>query len=225
MSAVVGDDLLLVMRRIDALLGEPSMPSLADDTLLAALQRIEDLLSGGGAGGTVTSVGLEGDGTAINTTVLNSPITGAGTMRLVLKKQDMNTVLAGALAGGGGTSTPTYRKLQLRDLTTVPQVKTTDFTIDSTLQSGQVYLCDSSLVSSALVPTLCNPAAVVAGWGVWIVVTDATKGVMPTVSSGMGIIFNGVAASSVTLDILGQTLYLFSNGVDTWYVGAYYSGH
>ena len=66
---------------------------------------------GGGSGGTVTSVGLQGDGTIFNTSVLNSPIISTGILGpLVLRNQAAWTVLGNATSG---SAAPTFVNCQL----------------------------------------------------------------------------------------------------------------
>lgn len=64
--------------------------------------------------GTVTSVGLTGDGVIFNTTVTNSPITTSGDLIPVLLTETANTVLAGPPSSI--PATPTFRALVTADL-------------------------------------------------------------------------------------------------------------
>ena len=59
--------------------------------------------------GTVTSVGMTGDGVIFNSTVSGSPVTSSGTLAPSLLTQTANTVLAGPTSGGA--TTPTFRAL------------------------------------------------------------------------------------------------------------------
>lgn len=63
--------------------------------------------------GTVSYVGLQGDGTVFNTSVPGSPITGAGTLAPTLANQSPHTFLAGSSTSA--TTTPSFRALALSD--------------------------------------------------------------------------------------------------------------
>ncbi len=64
--------------------------------------------------GTVTSVGMAGDGIIFNPTVAGSPVTASGTLAPQLLTQTPNTVLAGP--GSGPSATPTFRSLAPADM-------------------------------------------------------------------------------------------------------------
>jgi microcystin-dependent protein len=64
--------------------------------------------------GTVTSVGMTGDGVIFNSTVTGSPVTTSGTLAPSLLAQTANTVLAGPTSGGAAT--PNFRSLVGPDL-------------------------------------------------------------------------------------------------------------
>lgn len=64
--------------------------------------------------GTVTSVGLVGDGTVFNNSVTNSPVTTVGTLTPTLHTQIANTIFSGP--SGGGATTPTFRALVTADM-------------------------------------------------------------------------------------------------------------
>jgi hypothetical protein len=72
--------------------------------------------TGGGGGGTVTSVAMTGDGEVFNTTVTGSPITTAGTLVPVLKAQAANTILAGPANDAAPDAAPTFRGLVMNDM-------------------------------------------------------------------------------------------------------------
>src|SRR6185437_5324749 len=65
--------------------------------------------TGGGGSGTVTSVGMTGDGTVFQTSVTGSPVTTSGTLSQVLVSQAKNTFLAGP--SSGSNAAPTFRVL------------------------------------------------------------------------------------------------------------------
>jgi ribosome modulation factor len=70
--------------------------------------------SGGAGSGSVTSVGMTGDGVIFNTTVIGSPITSSGTLAPALLTQTAQTFLAGPASGAAAT--PTFRAIAPADL-------------------------------------------------------------------------------------------------------------
>ena len=81
-------------------------------------------LAAGGAGGTVTSVGLTMPGIF---TVTNSPVTTTGTLTASLASQTANTVF---IAPNGSAGAPTFRALVAADIPTLAQSKITNLTTD-----------------------------------------------------------------------------------------------
>ena len=65
----------------------------------------------------VTSVGFEGDGTVLSSTV-SGPVTGSGILSATLLTQSANLILAGPATGSAAT--PTFRSLVLADLPSIP---------------------------------------------------------------------------------------------------------
>lgn len=68
--------------------------------------------------GTVTSVGMAGDGVIFNSTVTNSPVTSSGTLTPVLLTHAQNLVLAGPASGSAAA--PTFRALVALDIPAIP---------------------------------------------------------------------------------------------------------
>lgn len=66
--------------------------------------------------GTVTSVGMTGDGTIYNSSVTGSPVTSSGVLAPSLKTQTANTVLSGPTSGSAAA--PTFRALVAADMPT-----------------------------------------------------------------------------------------------------------
>lgn len=98
--------------------------------------------------GTVTSVGMIGDGVIFNSSVTNSPVTGAGDLTPVLLTQTANKILAGPTSGGAAA--PTFRSLVVADIPVL--------TIDGTTVSNGVT--GSGAVVLAAAPALTgNPTA------------------------------------------------------------------
>jgi len=96
-----------------------SIPIATVVTTSAAISSITDVRTmfvsnGGTSSGTVTSVGMTGDGIIFNPTVSGSPITSSGTLAPQLLTQAAKTVLAGPASGPAAT--PTFRALASADL-------------------------------------------------------------------------------------------------------------
>lgn len=68
------------------------------------------------AGGGLTSVGVNGDGTVFNAASTNSPLTANGAITLALVAQTPNTFLAGPATGS--SAAPTFRAITAADLPT-----------------------------------------------------------------------------------------------------------
>lgn len=120
---------------------------------------------GGGGSGTVTSVGLTGDGTIFDSSVTGSPVTTSGTLAPSLKTQTANRVLAGPTTGAAAA--PTFRSLVSDDLPTVPITKGGTGATDAatartnlgiintvTLSGGNVGGTIAAGVTSYLAPTV-----------------------------------------------------------------------
>lgn len=75
-------------------------------------------VSGGGSSGTVTSVGLNGDGTVFQSSVAGSPVTVSGSFSPALVNQSANSVFAGPTTGSAAA--PTFRSLVSGDLPAIP---------------------------------------------------------------------------------------------------------
>jgi len=122
-------------------------------------QQVGSVITGGG-GGTVTSVGMSGDGVVFTSTVSGSPVTTSGTLGpQVLLSQGANTVFSGPASGTNAA--PSFRKLTLADLPAgvgVGTVTSVAFTGDGTIFAAVV---SGSPITGAgtLVPTLLAQAA------------------------------------------------------------------
>lgn len=123
--------------------------------------------------GTVTSVGMTGDGIIFNSAVTGSPITTSGTLVPVLKNQNANTFLAGP--SSGSAATPTFRFLATADLpssavtnsgnlstlfNTSISAQTLSFTANNALSKG-IF----SNPSGSLAPPGFNALTITAGTG------------------------------------------------------------
>jgi hypothetical protein len=90
-------------------------------------------------GGTVTSVGMTGDGTVFAASVPGSPVTVSGTLAPALASQVVNKVLAGPASGP--SAAPTFRSLVTADLPagvgTVTSVQGT-LTINNPILTGSL---------------------------------------------------------------------------------------
>jgi hypothetical protein len=101
--------------------------------------------------GTVTSVGMTGDGVIYNASVSGSPVTGAGTLAQSLLSQANGAVLIGPVSGG--PSTPTFRTLQNSDLPS--RVASFSYVID-----GGGSVPTTGIKGQLCIPTACT----ITGW-------------------------------------------------------------
>jgi hypothetical protein len=85
-------------------------------TAISSITDVRTMFVSGGAtsSGSVSSVGMAGDGIIFNPTVFGSPITSSGTLTPQLLTQTAKTILAGP--GSGPAATPTFRALAAADL-------------------------------------------------------------------------------------------------------------
>ncbi len=103
--------------------------------------------------GSVTSVGMTGDGTVFNTVVTGSPITNSGTLVPTLHTQTANTFLAGPISGSAVA--PTFRSIIAADVPTLNQNTTgTAANITATSNSTLTTLSTLSLPYSQLSGTV-----------------------------------------------------------------------
>ncbi len=92
--------------------------------------------------GTVTSVGMTGDGIIYSPTVPGSPTTTSGTLTPQLLTQSSNKVLAGP--GSGQAATPTFRSLVAGDLPATISSNTTGNAATATALASSPTQCGSS---------------------------------------------------------------------------------
>ena len=98
--------------------------------------------SGATSSGSVTSVGMTGDGIIFSPTVPGSPITSTGTLAPQLLTQTANTVLAGP--GSGPAATPTFRALAPADLPATISSNTTGNAATATALASSPTQCSSN---------------------------------------------------------------------------------
>ena len=92
--------------------------------------------------GSVTSVGMTGDGIIFSPTVSGSPVTSSGTLAPQLLTQTANTVLAGP--GSGPAATPTFRALAPADLPATISSNTTGNAATATALASTPAQCGSN---------------------------------------------------------------------------------
>jgi hypothetical protein len=111
--------------------------------------------------GTVTSVALSVPGFL---SVSGSPITGSGTLAVTLATQTANTVLAGPASGSAAT--PTFRALDVADMTIVTQAISalaidwsTGYVFTKTLGANSTFTFSNNLSGQTIVVRLTNTAS------------------------------------------------------------------
>jgi hypothetical protein len=122
------------------------------------------------ASGSVTSVGMTGDGVIFNTTVQGSPITASGTLTPQLLTQAANSILAGP--SSGNAAAPTFRALVGADLPT-PSAAALGGIKSATCGSGQ-FVNQISTGGSAACATPTSVSGSDYGLGNGTTVLDAT---------------------------------------------------
>ena len=113
-------------------------------TAISSITDVRTLFVSGGAtsAGTVTSVGMTGDGIIFSPTVSGSPITSSGTLAPQLLTQTANSVLAGP--GSGPVATPTFRALGPADLPASISSNTTGNAATATTLASSPTQCGSN---------------------------------------------------------------------------------
>ncbi|MGO8792684.1 MAG: hypothetical protein ACLQVL_35580 [Terriglobia bacterium] len=125
----------------------PSIPIATVVTSSTAITSITDVRtmfvsSGASGSGTVTSVGMTGDGIIFSPTVSGSPITASGTLVPQLLTQTANTVLAGP--GSGLAATPIFRGLVAADLPATISSNTTGNAATAAALASSPVQCGSN---------------------------------------------------------------------------------
>jgi hypothetical protein len=136
--------------------------------------------------GSMTSVGMTGDGIIFSPTVSGSPVTSSGTLAPQLLTQTANTVLAGP--GSGPSATPTFRSLAAADLPATISSNTTG----------------NSATASALVstPTQCSSN----NWATGI----STSGNANCLQPGFSNLTGSLALGQTPLTTAGDLLFASS---------------
>ena len=122
-----------------------SIPIATAVTTITAISSITDVRTmfvSSGASGSVTSVGMAGDGIIFSPTVSGSPITSSGTLTPQLLPQTANKVLAGP--GTGPAATPTFRGLMAADLPATMSSNTTGNAATATALASSPVQCGSN---------------------------------------------------------------------------------
>ena len=113
-------------------------------TAIASLSDVRTMFVSGGAtgSGSVTSVGMAGDGIIFSPAVSGSPITSSGSLAPQLLTQTANAVLAGP--GSGPAATPTFRALASADLPATISSNTTGNAATATALASSPTQCGSN---------------------------------------------------------------------------------
>jgi hypothetical protein len=161
--------------------------------------------------GTVTSVGMSGDGIIFNSTVSGSPITASGTLAPQLLTQAAKTVLAGP--GSGPAATPTFRALASSDLPTSITSNTSGNAATATALASNPTQCSgnnwatgiaSSGNANCLQPGFSNLAG------------SLTLGQTPLTTAG-DLLFTNSTPALARLSIGGSNQFLgISGGLPAW---------
>lgn len=125
--------------------------------------------SGGGSGGSVSSVGLVGPPQFI---ITGSPVTSSGTLQIGLASQSSNTVWAGP--SGGPSAAPGFRSLVLADLPTITSVGVVTAGTWNATPIANGYLANSSMTFGSQVLSLGATAVVQGNAGKVQLSTGAT---------------------------------------------------
>lgn len=158
--------------------------------------------------GTVTSVGMTGDGVIFNSSVTGSPITTSGTLTPTLLTQTANRFLAGPTTGSAAT--PTFRALVTADLpagvgTVTSVAMTGDGVIFNSTVSGSPITASGTLIPALLTHTantvFAGPTTGSAATPTFraLVTADLPAGtgtVTSVAMTGDGVIFNATVSGS-----------------------------
>ncbi len=111
-------------------------------TAISSVTDVRTLFVSNSTTGSVTSVGMTGDGIIFSSAVSGSPVTSTGTLAPQLLIQTANTVLAGP--SSGSPATPTFRTLAPADLPASISSNTTGNAATATALAGTPAQCGSN---------------------------------------------------------------------------------
>jgi len=172
--------------------------------------------------GTVTSVGMTGDGIIFSPTVSGSPVTSSGTLSPQLLTQTANTLFAGP--GSGPAATPTFRNLAAADLPATIASNTTGNAATASAFASSPTQCGTNNwatgVSSSGNANCSQPAfsnisgtvTVLQGGTGQTTVSAAFNALSPLATEGDLPYYH--SSSNTRLGIGGTNAFLTSNGTD-----------
>ncbi len=191
----------------------PIATVVTNGTAISSITDDRTLFVSGGAGGSgsVTSVGMTGDGIIFSPTVSGSPITSNGTLAPQLLTQTANTVLAGP--GSGQAATPTFRALAPGDLPATLFSSTTGNAATATALASPPTQCSSNNWATGI-STSGNANCQQPGFG--NLSGSLTLGQTPLTSAG-DLIFANSAPALSRLPIGRTNQFLgISGGLPAW---------
>lgn len=145
-------------------------------------------------GGSVTSVGLQGDGVVFAPAVPGSPVTSSGTLAPALNAVSPNLVLAGPAAGAAAT--PTYRALVAADIP---------------IGAGSVTSVNLSVTTSSLLSASVSGSPITSSGTISLTITFATQAANTFLAGpASGAIGNITARNQVPADAPPQQVVAFT---------------
>ncbi|MGA2988538.1 MAG: hypothetical protein ABSG32_32655, partial [Terriglobia bacterium] len=167
--------------------------------------------NGASSSGTVTSVGMTGDGIIFSSAVSGSPTTSSGMLAPQLLTQTANKVLAGP--GSGPASTPTFRALAPADLPATISSNTTGTAATTAALAATPTQCGSNNwatgISSSGNATCLQP-------GFSSLAGSLAVGQTPLTTAG-DLLFTNTAPALARLPIGGTNQFLgTSGGLPSW---------
>ena len=161
--------------------------------------------------GTVSSVGMTGDGIIFNSAVSGSPITSSGTLAPQLLTQTAKTVLAGP--GSGPAATPTFRALAATDLPASITSSTSGNAATATALGSNPTQCGSNNWATGI-SSGGNANCLQPGFG--NLAGSLALGQTPLTTAG-DILFTNVTPALARLPIGGSNQFLgISGGLPAW---------
>ena len=180
-------------------------------TAISSITDVRTMFVSSGLSGTVTSVGMAGDGIIFSPTVSGSPLTSSGTLTPQLLTQTSNTVLAGP--GSGPAATPTFRALAPADLPATIFSNTTGNAATATTLASNPTQCGSNNWATGI-STSGNANCLQPGFS--NLTGSVTLGQTPLTTAG-DILFANSTPAIARLPIGGTNQFLgISGGLPAW---------
>jgi hypothetical protein len=200
----------------------PIATVVTNSTAISSIADVRSIFSSNGANGTVTNVGMNGDGIIFSPTVSGSPITSFGTLAPQLLTQTANTILAGP--SSGQAATPSFRALSPSDLPTTIFSNTTGNAATATALVSSPVQCGSNNWAAGISTNgnanclqpgfgnLSGAAAISQGGTGQTTAASAFNALSPLTTEGDILFYHSSANSRLAKGTNGQCLT--SNGTD-----------